>query len=223
MPFINFLAPKFSLAGMTLGRWEEFYPYTGNHQAIIAVLVQCVGIWLLTRPAGEKGLARRLRIATRIAVTLSAGAALGWSVWLPARWNSGYYELHRAQLQIINVMAGELPATVLLYWHLAAVAGRFSLTSLCTRLRRLSILAGTMMVLPLGFYVLASLRTVPYKPAIAGVSAVMIMAAELAAGLTAASTLVEMMWRLATAAHRSPLPRLSSRQDDPTIAATSPA
>lgn len=223
MPYINFLAPKVAIASVALGRWDEMYPYGVSHDVLIPLLLQSLAIWLMTRGGKRGGDSPWLRRTTRLAAIVTTGAALGWSLWLPARWENGLYELRRAQVLIALTLLAEMPVTVLLYWNLAAIARRFDLPRLSIRLRRLAIAVGMLITLPLGFFVLASLSIAPHKVTIAVASASLIMAAELGVGLLALAAIAELAWNLLINPYQSGSASLSSPQDDPSIANTSAA
>jgi hypothetical protein len=212
VPYVNFIAPKINVASIAVGRWDAYQPIHN----VVSLAVQTLAVWLMTRQPSRFAPFRRTRVlasATRFLVTLATGAAVGWSLWLPARWDDELYLLHRAQILIAFTLICEVPATLLFYWYIAGVAERFGLPRMRDRLRVLSIEVGVLTALPLAYFALAQAEFSPGKPAIAVASASILMAAVLVVGLVAVCTLGEFAWALASGT-------VPQRESAPIIAGT---
>jgi hypothetical protein len=216
-PYVNFLAPKVSLAAVGLSRVDGGYPYRVNHHGVTFALCQLLAVWLMTRrdarqPEGR--LAATVRYSARWWATLATSAIITASLLRTGRWGGGQpIPLKPSSMQILFVMLGEVPATWLLLWHLATVAARSARPRLSRQIRRVSIVAGTLIASPLGFFVVSTQGLMRYRSTGALVSGALLMAVELVVGLVALSALVRLAWALAAPAPSSP--RLSSPAHDP--------
>lgn len=126
VPRLNYIGPKVWAVSL-MQRGLGYAPGSWGNHGVAAGLAVCVGVVLLTSPRTETSWREPL---------LSPRA---WSRWIPTLLFGGFLGLtlgcegvHQDDPQVNKfILAGvvgvELPATVLLYWHLRSVAGSLQL------------------------------------------------------------------------------------------------
>jgi hypothetical protein len=153
LPFFNYPGPKVWATAIVpeLGGaqyWNEL------RSTSLLALLNITAVWLLTLRIGPDAevfpeprlhprpdLTELLRLAARWSAVLAVGAAAGCVAGWQALRSDNYYlrEEGRGKFFAIALLTCELPATLLLYWHLAATARRLGHAMLADRIKRATV------------------------------------------------------------------------------------
>lgn len=214
VPYVNFVGPKVAIAPAAFGYSTSFdyryATYLSSAGYLVIFFFQLIAVWLITRPPDRPHPDSWQRVLVRWTATIGIGASIGWSV---QRWQVPQPASYTAAAIILFL---EVPATGLIYWHLSQVAQRYGIGRLVVPLRRLSLVTMIMILMPLTFLA-GSLIRVWRGSMMPTFAAAVVMAVELAIGLIAAGTLIQLAWALATERQTRRV-KLSSTADDPALA-----
>jgi hypothetical protein len=138
VPFLNYAGPKVSttdLTGIAAMRLRSDDPYEFSHlqETSSADLISLLAIWLLTFPMPGRDTAPVIRKLARYLTLLIVAVSLGLML-AAARVNSMGYSYIAAWA----VFTAEVPATFLVYLHLAHLARDTGLPDVAARLIRLA-------------------------------------------------------------------------------------